>query len=108
MESFLQQVKKVQLVKEIEQVAKNYLHAKKQLVEIKQLSEDDSDNPYALFIQKVEKAFYGLDPLEQRFINNEFFLEAYPGWWEDQYTKSSFYYLKRKSMKRFKELLDAA
>ena len=41
-------------------------------------------------------AYSGLNPIEQLFINNDFFYEDYPDWWKELYSKSQYTrYMKR-------------
>ena len=61
---------------------------------------------FVAFINKVKNAYYQLDDLEKIFINNDFFYEEYPNWWKPIYSKSTYYRLKKRSMKRFKEAFD--
>ncbi len=57
----------------------------------------------ALFIKRVKDAYSKLDMLEQNFINNEFFYQDYPDWWRKKYSKTTFYRIKKQSMKDFLE-----
>ena len=61
---------------------------------------------FVAFVNRVRKAYYQLDDLEKVFINNDFFYEEYPNWWKSIYSKSTYYRLKKRSMKRFKEAFD--
>ena len=72
---------------------------------IKQSDEVEVNTSYVL---KVKKAYEQLDPIDRDFINNEFFYQKYPYWWENIYSKTTFYRLKRKSMECFKEAFENA
>lgn len=61
-----------------------------------------------LYIKKVKRAYAILDKLDQRIINNEFFFQDYPDWWKNTYSKTTFYRIKRLSMKRFLEAFERA
>ena len=85
------------LIEEIKKIAQMYFLA---------LKGDEKDEELILknhlFIKKVEDAFATLDGLEKSFINNEFFYQNYSEWWKKQYSRSTYYRLKRSSMKHFK------
>lgn len=66
--------------------------------------EDPETN--ANYVSRVKNAYEQLDPVGQSFINNEFFYQKYPFWWEKIYSKTTYYRLKRKSMESFKEAFD--
>lgn len=61
-----------------------------------------------LFIKRVKDAYSKLDMLEQNFINNEFFYQDYPDWWRKKYSKTTFYRIKKQSMKDFLEAFNRA
>lgn len=65
-------------------------------------------NSFSIYIKRVKDAYAKLDHLEQRFINNEFFYQDYPNWWKDKYCKSTFYRIKKQSMKDFLEAFNNA
>ena len=67
-----------------------------------------NNEEYQDFVRRVQTAFHSLDYVEQTFINNDFFYEAYAHWWSKIYSKSSYYRLRLKSMKHFKEAIDNA
>lgn len=87
------------LNKEINYIATNYFLYKKELN--KQLSNNIKKEMCNGFINKVNKAYELLDPIEKMFINKEFFLEAYPYWWVNIYPKWTFYRYKKKAMCSF-------
>lgn len=108
MEEVVNKKKRITLNVKIKEIAQNYFYAKKRIKEINNLSEIGNVNEYQQYIDKVEKVFYELDPLEQTLINNDFFYQEYPDWWEKAYNKSEYYYVKGKVMRRFMELFNAA
>ena len=67
---------------------------------------DKGLNGFQIFVIKVNRAYYQLSDVEQEIINNDFFYEAYPNWWKKTYPKSSYYRLRKRSMKRFKEAFE--
>ena len=97
------------LLKEIETISKNYFHALKQIKEEKALNDSSGElNEYQLYVARVRYAYHTLNSIDQIFINNEFFFEDYPRWWEKRYTPSAFYKQRLKSMKNFKEAFENA
>ena len=70
---------------------------------IKKRKQRERNNAYVL---RVETAYEKLDPIDQDFINNDFFYQKYPMWWKDIYSKTTYYRLKRKSMESFKEAFE--
>lgn len=97
------------LLEEIELISKNYFYALKQ-IKNEQTLNDSNKGPsqYQIFVSRVKYAYHTLSATDQIFINNEFFFEDYPRWWEKSYTTSEFYRQRLKSMKNFKEALDNA
>ena len=53
------------------------------------------------YVEKVEQAYAMLTPLEQIFINNDFFYEDYPLWWTKLYTKNKYLRYKKKAIIHF-------
>lgn len=92
------------LNRSIKNIAKNYFSAKEKLK--KHCEPQHLKFVTNRFIKRVEKAYSKLDNLDQYFINNEFFYEAYPFWWKKIYSKTTYYRLMRKSMTHFKEAFD--
>ncbi|MCQ2815300.1 MAG: hypothetical protein MJ227_03320 [Bacilli bacterium] len=90
---------------EISKIAFRYFTAKEQANALGLNEEDEIDtfNPFNNYIEHVLKAFRSLSPLHQHIINNEFFLENYPKWWESLYSRASFYRYKNEAMKNFLE-----
>ena len=61
---------------------------------------------YERFVIRVRNAYDKLDNVEKAFINNDFFFEKYPFWWQNIYSKTTYYRLKRRSMTNFMEALN--
>lgn len=59
------------------------------------------------FIYRVRFAFHSLEDAEKIIINNEFFYNAYPGWWKEAFTRSTFYRLKKRCMLHFLEAFES-
>lgn len=57
--------------------------------------------PFYEYIASVENAFNCLDNVERMFINNDFFYQDYPFWWETIYSRCTYYRYKRKAMISF-------
>lgn len=56
---------------------------------------------YEKIINKVNSSYDKLNNLDKMFINNDFFLQKYPYWWENQFSRATYYRLKRKAMINF-------
>ena len=88
----------------IAQIAARYLLCK-QFVEEKEYvcssGEKDSENFYSSYIYRVEKAYDDLEGSHREIINNDFFYQNYPNWWQSFYSKSSYYRIKNAAMKKF-------
>ena len=88
------------LTKHMELIAKTFFEFKREnrneklvLADINQFDSKHSQNH---FVHRVEEAYSGLNPIEQLFINNDFFYEDYPDWWKELYSKSQYTrYMKR-------------
>lgn len=87
------------LNREINSIATNYFLYKKELN--KHIYGGDKDKMFNHYINKVNKAYELLDPIEKMFINKEFFLEAYPYWWINIYPRCTFYRYKKRAMCSF-------
>ena len=87
----------------VEGIANQYFTSLKILSESKKGKKKE-----ALFVNRVKNAYATLDCLEQRIINNEFFYQEYPDWWRHTYCRSTFYRIKKKSMKNFLEAFEHA
>ena len=88
------------LSKQIQEIANLYFHA---LTILKTRCGQREKIKNQKLVDKVKSAFYKLDCLEREFINKEFFYDDYPRWWEKAYSKTTYYRIKRRSMKNFKE-----
>ncbi len=79
-------------------VSLRYIHSKK-------LSSGESDyySPFYKYYADVEEAFASLDKENQRIITNEYFYDAYKGWWTYEYKESIFKKLKKAAIKQFVE-----
>ena len=98
-----------ELTKRIQEIAKNYFIALRK-TQIKGLTLSDSEseeNDYERHVRRVKNAFDSLDALEKTFINNEFFYEDYPDWWNKTFSKTTYYRLRRRSMIRFVEAFES-
>ena len=56
------------------------------------------------FLAKVEVAFSSLSSPLKLIINNDFFYQAYPGWWRNKYSKKKYKRLKTQAMNMFLEV----
>ena len=61
----------------------------------------DSKHSQNAFVRKVEETYDELSPVEQLFINNDFFGEEYPDWWRDIYTFSKYKQFKKRAIIHF-------
>lgn len=55
-------------------------------------------------VRNINFIFSLLDDVEKEIINNEFFFENYPFWWENIYPEKVFKKIKLSAMKNFIEL----
>ena len=91
-----------ELIDDIKKIAQMYFLA---MNTNSNYEEKDRDEEYFKnddFIQKVRNAFDKLDALEQDLINNEFFYQEYPKWWKTHYSRSTYYRVRKSSMRHFK------
>ena len=88
----------------VEKVAEKFFEAK-QMTILRKRGEllAESEPPYDVYLNKVERAYATLDPKEKNLINNEFFYQNYRDWWIGLYSKASFYRFKKQTMKKFLE-----
>ena len=91
------------LTRQMETIAKIYF-TKDQRAMNKMLKDVDSVDTRFRFNQRVKNAYRQLDPIEQLFINNEYFYENYPGWWKDLFDKNKYKKLKKQSLYHFLKL----
>lgn len=83
-----------ELENKMQEIADKFFYAKKKKEESEQ---------YALFLNKVEKAYNTLSDLEKNLINNEFFYQSYSQWWRPLFSKATFYRYKKDTMQKFLE-----
>ena len=96
------------LDKEMTTVASKYFAALRNLKLLSaQSGEVDPLNPYLIYLRKVTAAFDSLCEEDKKFINNEYFYQEYPNWWQTIYTQSSFYRIKKRSLENFLEAFHA-
>ena len=92
------------LTKRMQEIANMFFTSKKfadVTPKLYDVETDTSQNQYTLFTKKVEEAYAQLDPLEQLFINNDFFYQNYPYWWMEVYPKRTYIIYKRKAILHF-------
>lgn len=61
---------------------------------------NDDKNSF-FFISLVNESFKSLNFVSQQIINNEFFFNDFPFWWEKYYSKKEFIKLKKRAMNQF-------
>ena len=91
------------LVESVRQIAKMYLLAVRN--NEKTPDEQHGDETFLknqMYIDKVNEAFNKLDGLERSLINNDFFYQAYPDWWKKQFSRSTYYRIRKSSVRHFK------
>ena len=93
-----------ELCESIEEISYRFFVAKKMSVLIEK-GEVLAENNIACetYLNKVEKAYSSLEPIEQNLINNEFFFQSYHDWWIGLYSKANYYRVKKKAMISFLE-----
>ena len=91
------------LMKRMEMIAKVYFLSKTTGTDcyLNDIKHDQSTNSGKAFISRVEETYLVLGPLEQLIINNDFFYEDYPNWWEELFSKTTYLMLKRKALIHF-------
>ena len=92
------------LTKRMQEIANMFFTSKKYAEitpKLYDVETDTSQNQYTLFVKKVEEAYAKLDPLEQLFINNDFFYQNYPYWWMEVYSKQNYNQYKKKAIIHF-------
>ena len=100
--------KKASTIREqIEEIARLYFVALEKMKVSHGLSDSGyGNNDFREYVYRVRRAYHELDHLEQTIINNEFFYQEYPFWWERLFSRSTFYRLKKRSMLKFKAAFD--
>ena len=84
-------------------VANNYFFAWNVLLKNYDL-DDDTFYLFIIYMQKVKEAFEALSQIEKRFLNYEYFYQAYPRWWKDSLSNYRYARIKRESIKHFLEV----
>lgn len=94
--------------KRVKEIARFYFFCNRHLKFMKCVSDSQkSETDYQAYVTKVQKAYNKLDSLEQVFINNDFFYQAYPGWWMKFYTRATYYRIRKRSVDRFLEAFES-
>lgn len=62
---------------------------------------NNPSNPYSRYINIIVKAYESISSEEKKFINNEFFFQEYPFWWEKSYSYPIFINILNRSMEAF-------
>lgn len=92
----------------LKNLALTYLSIKSGCYQDKLILNDSSEQEFEdeeVCIKWVENAFDKLDSLDREFINNEYFFNAKPYWWEKVYSRATFFRLKRLASRRFYDAL---
>ena len=92
------------LTKRMQEIANMFFTSKKFAditPKLYDIETDTSQNQYTLFVKRVEDTYATLDPLEQLFINNDFFYQNYPYWWMEVYNKKTYLSFKKKAIIHF-------
>ena len=85
-------------------LSKNYLSIQKAFITHTISNKyQDLSNPFVQFCFTIEQAFYSLSSPLKKIINNEFFYQAYEGWWKDIYSEKQFKKLRRIAIYKFME-----
>lgn len=95
------------LDREMQLVANSYFTSKKKKEKEQFLYDVDANveiNDCNLYIKKVESAFNKLEPIEQLFINNDYFFEDYPNWWMQNFSEKTYLKCKKKAIIHFLRL----
>lgn len=99
----------------LEQITAEYVKAKMTLEhkeELKKVSlikeeggyyslTEDKCNSYKFFINHINKVLDMLEPIDKEFIENDFLEKENPFWWNNCYSKSSYYRNKKKALEMF-------
>lgn len=92
------------LIKQMELIAKSFFASKQYAQVCNRLGDKrTNDDKYrqTQLIKKVESTYERLNPIEQLFINNDFFYEEYPMWWKDIYSKGHYLMIKKRAIIHF-------
>ena len=88
-------------------IAKTFFDFKKEEKEnncLADVDQSDSKHSQSSFVRRVKESYEGLNPIEQLFINNDFFYEDYPEWWTELYTKTQYTRFLKRSIIHFLRL----
>lgn len=97
----------LRLASVVKEVADYYFFALKHVESREKIFDsEEAIRNYEQFVLSVRSAYNKLDNVEKALINNDFFYEKYPFWWEKIYSKTTYYRLKRRSMTNFMEALN--
>ena len=85
-----------EMEREIDKIARRYLefklgHPRDNKEKVKEI----------LFMTYVDYIFDTLNPVFRELINNDFFYQDYPGWWESKYSLQFYTELKNQAMSSF-------
>ncbi len=92
------------LTKHMELIARTFFEFKRDKTKgpvLADIDQFDSKHSQNQFVHRVEEAYISLNPIEQLFINNDFFYEDYPDWWRDLYTRSQYMRFMKRSIIHF-------
>ena len=95
---------KKNLEEKIALLSKNYLSIQKAFITHTISNRyQDMSNPFVQFCFTIEQAFYSLSSPLRKIINNEFFYQAYSGWWKEIYSEKHFKRLRKLAIYKFME-----
>ncbi len=98
-------MKLAKLEEEIKHIANIYFISLKHISSNKLSSgEDDAYSPFYKYYEDVERAFLRLNREYQRIITNEYFYDAYKGWWSEYYKESKYKKIKKQAISQFVEI----
>lgn len=88
----------------VKEISKLYFLALRNL-NLKSFSSGERDefSPFLKYYSDVEAAFKILNEEQKRIVNNDYFHQAYPYWWESIYSKSKYNKKKKESLSLFVE-----
>ena len=100
-------IKKMQFVeldKKMQFLASTYFTSLFKSERIPTLHDSDQEEvvaPLKVFINRMQSTFLTLNKEEQKIINNDYFFEDYPYWWESIYSKKDYFQIKRQALIHF-------
>lgn len=90
------------LSNKIEEIASTYFLCLAKLKHAHHTLAEETSYAYEKqYIERVNNAYLKLNERNRKIINNEFFFENYPYWWESQYSSSYFSRIKKEAMQQF-------